>query len=118
MKPVSSYMIIAAVVFVAVMAYSCGSDQEDDKDYSSGGRFTWENDIASIVKSDCCSSGCHGIVSPLSTVYEENENNFEAAKTAVIARLSLEVSDSGFMPKGATSYASEKKDKLISFLNQ
>jgi hypothetical protein len=118
MKPVSSYMIFAAMIFVGVMAYSCGSDKEDDKDYSSGGRYTWDKDIAPIVKSDCSSSGCHGKVGPLSTVYEDDENSFEAAKTAVIARLSLEESDSGFMPKGATSYASEKKDKLISFLNQ
>ena len=109
---------MAVVMIAAVFTFACGSDKTDDKDYSTGERYTWEADIAAIVATDCSNSGCHGTIGPLSTVYQNNEANFRAAKTDVIARLTLDAENSSFMPKGMASFPAEKKEKLIGFLNQ
>ena len=118
MKPFSIYMTLASIMTAAVFAAACGSDEDDDKDYSTGERYSWETEIAAIIASDCSSSGCHGVAMPLAAVYENNETNYKAAKTEVIARLSLDVNHVSDMPKGSKTFSAEKKEKLIGFLNQ
>jgi hypothetical protein len=117
MKPVSLSVVLVIFATAAFMS-ACGSNQDDDKDYSSGDKYSWESDIAPIVVSDCSSSGCHGTTLPGSAVYQNNEAALKSAKTEVIARLSLDVNNLGYMPKGSKTFSPEKKEKLIGFLNQ
>jgi hypothetical protein len=117
MKLVSISLVL--VVFgAAVFTAACGSNQDDDKDYSSRDKYSWDTDIAPIITSDCSSGGCHGTTLPGSTVYQNNEAALKSAKTEVIARLSLDVNNNGYMPKGSKTFSAEKKEKLIGFLNQ
>jgi hypothetical protein len=118
MKPFPIYMILVSLLITAVFVTACGTDKDDDKDYSSGEKYSWETDIAAIVVSDCSSSGCHGTTLPRSTVYENDAAALKAAKTEVIARLSLDVSNVSYMPKDSKTFSAEKKEKLIGFLNQ
>jgi hypothetical protein len=118
MKPFSTYLIITSFLGATAVMVACGTDQDDDKDYSSGEKYSWEKDIAAIVVSDCSASGCHGTTSPKSTVYENNETALKTAKTEVIARLSLDLDNIGYMPKGSKTFSAENKEKLIGFLNQ
>lgn len=118
MKPFSTFMILACFLGSAIIITACGTDQDDDKDYSSGDKYSWETGISAIVVSDCSASGCHGTTSPKSTVYENDPAALKTAKTEVIARLSLDVSNDGYMPKGSKTFSAEKKEKLIGFLNQ
>ncbi len=113
-----SLSFVVAVFVAAVFTVACGSNQDDDKDYSSGDKYSWETDIAPIIAQDCSSSGCHGTTLPGSAVYQNNEAALKSAKTEVIARLSLDVNNLGYMPKGSKTFSAEKKEKLIGFLNQ
>ena len=109
---------ISLIWAISAFALSCGSDSKDEKDTSSGTTYTWAADISPIIVSDCATSGCHGSTNPKSIVYQDNEANFKAAKTQVLARLALSPEKPGFMPEGQKSFDTTKKQKIFDFLSQ
>lgn len=111
-------LLVGVSVTSAGILFSCGSGNDDDKDSGSGTQFTWEKDIASMVATDCSAAGCHGTAIPGSTVFQDNEANFLAAKTLVINRLSKKPGTGGYMPQGISNYDSAKMQKMIDFLSQ
>lgn len=111
------------ILAVGISLFFVGcSDSKKDSDTpaetGSGSTTVSFSDISSIVKTSCGVSGCHGITGATSTVYENNEANFKAAKASIKDRISRAKTAAGFMPQSPGTLSDADKTKLLNYVNQ
>jgi hypothetical protein len=95
-----------------------GGTATPDPTPSSGGSGTslsFDDDINTIIKTECATSGCHGVTGAASVVYENNETNFKAGAAAIKDRIARAQGVAGVMPP-SRALSNADRGAILQFL--
>lgn len=108
-------LLVISSLFVTAgyFAVSCGSKSDDTAASTPAIAFA---DANTIIKASCSASGCHGKTGAKSTIFEDNQTNFDAAKTNCKTRVAATTNP--MPPTDSPALTTAAKATLLSYCAQ